>query len=100
MKLLNTYDTKDEGEAALAKIDGPKRLASERDSTEIIYNLFGQATWSNFHTLDMFNLPELKKIISLKQAGSPYNQERHIQIIKTLEYVATSFDLITPKHWL
>ena len=39
MKQLNTYDTKEEGEAALAKIDGPKRLASERDSTETIYNL-------------------------------------------------------------
>ncbi|WP_257575414.1 hypothetical protein [Vibrio parahaemolyticus] len=39
MKQLNTYDTKEEGEAALAKIDEPKRLASERDSTETIIQL-------------------------------------------------------------
>ncbi|MBB1464561.1 hypothetical protein H5300_14690 [Vibrio sp. SG41-7] len=39
MKQLNTYDTKEEGEEALAKIDEPKRLASERDSTEVIYNV-------------------------------------------------------------
>lgn len=39
MKLLNTYEDKDEAEDALTKISGEKRLASERDSTETIYNL-------------------------------------------------------------
>ncbi|WP_169051176.1 hypothetical protein [Escherichia coli] len=49
MKLLNTYDDKDEAEEALTKLLGEKRLASERDSTVVIYNLFGQPTWGNFH---------------------------------------------------
>ncbi|WP_172563968.1 hypothetical protein [Vibrio navarrensis] len=56
MKLLNTYDTKDEGEAALAKNDEPKRLASERDSTEVIYNLFDTPSWGNFYKLGMFRI--------------------------------------------
>jgi len=39
MKLLNTYDDKDE--AQMAKLQSEKRLASEPDSTVVIYNLFG-----------------------------------------------------------
>lgn len=45
MKLLNTYEDKDEAEDALAKLSGEKRLASERDSTIVIYNLFGTPSW-------------------------------------------------------
>lgn len=67
MKQLNTYDTKEEGEAALAKIDGPKRLASERDSTETIYNLFGSPTWTNFYKLNMFSLQEFEHIVDNKK---------------------------------
>jgi hypothetical protein len=39
MKLLNTYDDRDEAEKAESLITGEKRLASERDGTEVIYNL-------------------------------------------------------------
>jgi len=39
MKLLNTYDDKYEAEDAAAKLQGNRRLASERDSTVVIYNL-------------------------------------------------------------
>lgn len=53
MKLLNTYEDKDEAEDALTKISGEKRLASERDSTETIYNLFGQATFSMLLSLSI-----------------------------------------------
>ena len=42
MKLLNTYDDRDEAEAAAERITGEKRLASERDSTVVIYNLFDE----------------------------------------------------------
>ena len=52
MKLLATYEDKDEAEIALTKISGEKRLASERDSTVVIYNLFGEPTWGNFYKLD------------------------------------------------
>lgn len=41
MKLLNTYDDRDEAEAAAERLSGDKRLASERDATVVIYNLFG-----------------------------------------------------------
>jgi len=99
MKQLNTYDTKEEGEAALAKIDEPKRLASERDATETIYNLFGTPSWGNFYKLGMFNLNELKDIIKKKQDGLPYDEKKHRDIIKSLEYAAKGFDLEIPSHW-
>lgn len=35
MKLLNTYEDREEAEAAALKITGEKRLASERDSTVV-----------------------------------------------------------------
>jgi hypothetical protein len=37
MKLLNTYEDRDEAEAAADKLTGEKRLASERDATVVIY---------------------------------------------------------------
>ncbi|AMG03908.1 hypothetical protein [Vibrio mimicus] len=100
MKLLNTYDTKDEGEAALAKIDEPKRLASERDSTEVIYNLFGTPSWGNFYKLGMFDLETLKTIVEQKRNGQPYDEKKHREIITMLQYVASSFELKVPEHWL
>ncbi|EJW0594430.1 hypothetical protein N8J91_004031, partial [Escherichia coli] len=51
MELLNTYDDKETAEIFFEKIDGEKRLASERDATETVYNLFGQPTWKNFYLL-------------------------------------------------
>ena len=45
MKLLNTYDDRDDAEDAAEKLTGEKRLASERDATVVIYNLFGIASW-------------------------------------------------------
>lgn len=100
MKLLNTYENKDEAEGALAKISGDKRLASERDSTVVIYNLFGQPTWSNFYKLDMFDLHELKLILEAKNAGQIIEQKRHNEIITTLRYVSRTFDLTIPEHWI
>ncbi|ENH7394733.1 hypothetical protein ABWK90_003031 [Vibrio vulnificus] len=100
MKLLNTYDTKDEGDAALAKIDEPKRLASERDSTEVIYNLFGTPSWGNFYKLGMFDLETLKTIVEQKRNGQPYDEKKHREIITMLQYVASSFELKVPEHWL
>ncbi|MFM5125211.1 hypothetical protein ACET92_02990 [Aeromonas veronii] len=76
MKLLNTYDDKDEAEEALTKLLGEKRLASERDSTVVIYNLFGQPTWGNFHRLGMFNLPELQMMLEQRKAGHTIDQAR------------------------
>ncbi|MDH5918903.1 hypothetical protein [Vibrio splendidus] len=93
---LNTYDTKEESEAALAKIDEPKRLASERDSTETIYNLFGTPSWGNFYKLRMFNLVELKTIVQQKQSGQPYDDKKHREIITMVEYAAKSFELEIP----
>ncbi|CZF77177.1 hypothetical protein GCE9029_00054 [Grimontia celer] len=99
MKLLNTYDTKDEGESALARIDEPKRLASERDSTEVIYNLFGTPSWGNFYKLGMFDLDTLKTIVEQKQSEQPYDEKKHREIITMLQYVAKSFEIEIPSHW-
>lgn len=100
MKQLNTYDTKEEGEAALSKINEPKRLASERDSTEVIYNLFGEATWGNFYKLDMFNLVELKGLLEKRNSNQPFDQARYNEILSMLRYAAKTFDLQIPQHWL
>ncbi|WP_241189201.1 hypothetical protein [Enterobacter asburiae] len=100
MKLLNTYEDKDEAEDALAKISGEKRLASERDSTMVIYNLFGTPSWGNFYKLGMFSLPELQGILELRKAGQPIDVAKYNEYIKTLGYVACTFDLSIPKHWL
>ncbi|AKK76799.1 TPA: hypothetical protein ACY3LZ_004109 [Citrobacter freundii] len=100
MKLLNTYEDKDEAEDALAKLSGEKRLASERDSTIVIYNLFGTPSWGNFYKLGMFSLPELQGMLELRKAAQPIDIAKHNEYIKTLGYVARTFDLSIPKHWL
>lgn len=99
MKLLNTYDDREEAEAASKKVSGEKRLASERDSTVVIYNLFGQPTWGNFYALGMFNLEELKQIVEARKAELDYNQRRHQEILGTLRYVESSFEITIPPHW-
>ncbi|AHK15125.1 hypothetical protein [Thalassolituus oleivorans] len=100
MKLLNTYDDRETAESAALKITGEKRLASERDGTETIYNLFGQPTWANFYKLGMFNLPQLKEIVDQRQAGQPYDETKHQGIISMLKYAAKQFELEIPEHWL
>ncbi|WP_065650240.1 hypothetical protein [Pantoea eucrina] len=100
MKLLNTYEDKDEAENALTKISGKKRLASERDNTIVIYNLFGTPSWGSFYKLGMFNLPELQQMLELRKAGQPIDVAKHNEYIKTLDYVARTFELSIPKHWL
>ena len=97
MKLLNTYDDRDEAELL---ITGEKRLASERDGTDVIYNLFGEPNWNNFYKLKMFNLPLLQQILELRRTNQTYDQAKHQKIISMLEYVAKSFDLAIPEHWL
>lgn len=99
MKLLNTYEDREEAELALTKITGEKRLASERDSTEVIYNLFGQPTWGNFYKLDMFNLHELQEMLSQRQEGKEFDEEKHRETITMLEYVAKNFEISIPEHW-
>lgn len=100
MKLLNTYESELEGEAALARVQGKKRLASERDSTEVIYNLFGEPTWGNFYRLDMFNLQLLQQILDQRKTGLEFDHTKHQEIISMLRYVANQFDIEIPTHWL
>ncbi|HIE0647260.1 TPA: hypothetical protein ACXJNB_000310 [Serratia marcescens] len=100
MKLLNTFEDKEEAEDALTKIVGEKRLASERDGTQTIYNLFGQPTWGNFYKLDMFDLSELKILLELRNSGVNFNETRYSEILNALHHVAREFDLSIPKHWL
>ncbi|QBX81421.1 hypothetical protein [Citrobacter tructae] len=100
MKLLNTYEDKDEAEDALTKILGEKRLASERDSTVVIYNLFGTPSWGNFYKLGMFNLPELQNILELRKMGQSIDKKKYDEYIKTLSYAARAFNLVIPNHWL
>lgn len=100
MKLLNTYETQQAGEAAAAKVIGKKRLASERDSTLVIYNLFGDPSWGNFYRLEMFNLPLLQEILEQRKAGHSFDNVKYQEIISMLKYAAKQFELEIPEHWL
>lgn len=100
MKLLNTYEDRDDAEDAAAKLMGEKRLASERDATVVIYNLFGMPHWGNFHRLGMYNLPELKLLLESRADWQPAHQARHAEIITTLKTVAKNYSIELPSHWL
>lgn len=100
MKLLNTYDDRDEAEVAAEKLSGDKRLASERDATVVIYNLFGIPSWGNFHRLGMYNLNELKALLERRNYWQPNEQTRHAEILATLKTVAKNYGIEMPEHWL
>lgn len=100
MKLLNTYDDRDEAEEAAEKLTGDKRLASERDATVVIYNLFGIPSWGNFHRLGMYNLGELKTLLDRRATWQTADQARHAEIIATLQITAKNYGIEIPAHWL
>ena len=100
MQLLITYDDQDEAEAAEKKLTGKKRLASDRDDNEVIYNLFGEPTWANLYQLGMYSLIELKTILDQRKAGQVYDAARHQQIIDSLGFVQSTYGLKVPEHWL
>ncbi|PBP71010.1 hypothetical protein CCL21_09370 [Pseudomonas syringae] len=100
MKLLCTYEDREEAEAAAEKLLGTKRLASERDSTTVIYNLFGVPNWGNFHRLGMYQLCELKKLLSHRASWGALELARHKEIIGALGLASKNHDLIIPDHWL
>ena len=100
MKLLNTYDDRDEAEEAAEKLSGEKRLASERDATVVIYNLFGIPSWGNFHRLGMYNLGELKNLLDRRNSWLTSEQARHLEILATLKAVAKNYEIEIPEHWL
>lgn len=99
MQHLYTFETEEEAEEALLKLLGPKRLASDRDGTEVIYKLFGELTWRNLYALGLHNLPELKDILSQRDSGGAYDKSRHREIITALENISRVVGLTIPAHW-
>lgn len=100
MKLLNTYEDRDEAEDAERRLVGDKRLASERDATVVIYNLFGNPSWGNFHRLGMYSLVELQALLGCRDSWSPDDRLRHEGILSTLTTVAKNYGISVPHHWL
>lgn len=100
MKLLNTYDDRDDAEEAAEKLTGDKRLASERDGTVVIYNLFGIPSWGNFHRLGMYNLEELKTLLDRRARWDEAHRARYAEITTTLQTVAKNYGIAIPEHWL
>lgn len=100
MKLLNTYEDRDDAEEAAEKLNGLKRMASERDATVVIYNLFGVPSWGNFHRLGMHNIQELGALLSRRSGWSLEDRKRHSDIIATLQIVAKNYEISIPPHWL
>jgi hypothetical protein len=100
MKLLNTYQDSEEAAEAAKNLLGSVRVASERDATETIYNVFGIPSWLNFYKLGMYDLPELKLLLETRDKWSEENSKRHESIIKIITVVAKNYSIATPKHWL
>ncbi|WP_347912712.1 hypothetical protein [Pseudomonas grandcourensis] len=100
MKLLNTYEDRDEAEEAKQKLTGECRLASERDSNVVIYNLFGIPSWGNFYRLGMYNLNLLKPLLDRRSSWEAADQTRHAEILATLQTVAKNYSIEVPAHWL
>lgn len=100
MKLLNTYEDKDEAEEAALCLEGQKRLASERDGTVVIYNLFGKPTWGNFFRLHLYNLGELNNLLIRRTTWLNDESKRHAEIIASLQLVAKNYQIKIPNHWL
>lgn len=100
MKLLNTYDDRDDAEDAEQRLIGEKRLASERDATVVIYNLFGVPTWGNFHRLGMYRLEELQVLLKDRTAWQTVEKQRHAEILASLITVSKNYGIEIPKHWL
>ncbi|MDR7047751.1 hypothetical protein J2X54_000186 [Duganella sp. 3397] len=99
MQHLHTFETEEEAEDALLKLVGQKRLASDRDGTEVIYKLFGELTWRNLYALGLHNLPELKSILSQRDSKDAYDKNRHLEIIAALENISRVLGLTIPAHW-
>lgn len=99
MKLLNTYEDRDDADDAAEKLTGEKRLASERDGTVVIYNLFGIPSWGNFHRLGMYNLSELKSLLNRRSDWMAPDRARHTEILLTLQTVAKNYGIEVPEHW-
>ena len=99
MKLLNVYEDREEAEDAAEKLLGIKRLASERDSTTVIYNLFGLPTWGNLHRLGMYDLTELEKLLARRASWEVEDFVKHKEIIDALRRASKNYDLEIPNHW-
>ncbi|WP_370601225.1 hypothetical protein [Pseudomonas nitroreducens] len=99
MKLLNTYDERDEAEEAAQKLTGERRLASERDATVVIYNLFGVPSWGNLHRLGMYSLAELKLLLERRSQWDEAARTRHAEILSSLKAVAKKYEIEIPAHW-
>ncbi len=99
MKLLNTYEDRDEAEDAERRLVGGKRLASERDATVVIYNLFGCPSWGNFHRLGMYRLVELQELLRRRDVWGAADRDKHQEILSTLASVAKNYGISVPLHW-
>lgn len=100
MKLLNTYDDRDSADEAKAKLSGNNRLASERDATAVIYNLFGIPSWGNFHRLGMYQLDESRTLLAHRGTWQTVDNARHKAIITMLRTVAKNYEIEIPFHWM
>lgn len=100
MRLLNSYDDRDIAEIALSKLNETKRLASERDGTKTIFNLFGTPSWKSFYLLELFQLRELEQLLKSRASWSSADLKRHKEITTTLHYISNQFELKIPSPWL
>lgn len=100
MKLLSVYEDREDAADAAEKLSGSTRIASERDSTNVIYNLFGVPSWGNFHRLGMYDLNELKMLLSNRESWGPKDYARHSQIISALQVASKNYEIKIPEHWL
>lgn len=99
MKLLNTYETRDEAESAYAVLTGNKRVASERDDTITVYNLLGTPSWGNFYRISLYNLRELETLLKHRNTWTDLQASRHQELMATVRLISKNFNLPVPDHW-
>ena len=100
MELLAVYEDQDEAEDAKGKISGAHRLASDRDDNQVVWRLFGDATWGNFYALGMYELPKLKVLVDARKVGEDYDESEHERIVMNLGSVVNTYGLRIPGHWV
>lgn len=100
MRLLNTYEDRDDAEVAFAMLSGEKRIASERDDTSTIYNLFGIPTWGNLYRIEMYSLKEFEKLLRAKENWDSNDKKRHSEILQIINIASKNLNIKIPKHWL
>ncbi len=84
---------------AYTALTGQKRVASERDGTTTIYNVFGTPSWGNFYRINLYGLRELESLLKHRLTWTDLQASRHEELLQNLRLISKNFNLSIPGHW-